>query len=207
MSIEIKKQYDLVDYEAAVKFMQLRVSEISNNLQKELIWFLNHDHIYTQGTSAKENEILKMNEIRIVKTNRGGKTTYHGPGQKVFYFVIDLKKFNKDIRKFLSIIEKTIIQTLNEYGVKSYADKKNIGIWIKQNNKINKIAAIGIKVKKWIAYHGFSINISNSLESYKKIIPCGIKSKSVSNLKNINNQDYSDLDDKIIKNFISNLKV
>ena len=206
MYIDIKKSKKPIEYRKAIKLLEERLIRINEEKAPDLIWSLEHLPVYTAGTNHKKTEILDSS-IDVIKTNRGGKITYHGPGQKVFYFVIDLKKFNKDIRKFLSIIEKTIIQTLNEYGVKSYADKKNIGIWIKQNNKINKIAAIGIKVKKWIAYHGFSINISNSLESYKKIIPCGIKSKSVSNLKNINNQDYSDLDDKIIKNFISNLKV
>ena len=206
MYIDIKKSKKPIEYRKAIKLLEERLIRINEEKAPDLIWSLEHLPVYTAGTNHKKTEILDSS-INVIKTNRGGKITYHGPGQKVFYFVIDLKKFNKDIRKFLSIIEKTIIQTLNEYGVKSYADKKNIGIWIKQNNKINKIAAIGIKVKKWIAYHGFSINISNSLESYKKIIPCGIKNKSVSNLKNINNQDYSDLDDKIIKNFISNLKV
>ncbi len=206
MYIDIKKSKKPIEYRKAIKLLEERLIRINEEKAPDLIWSLEHLPVYTAGTNHKKTEILDSS-IDVIKTNRGGKITYHGPGQKVFYFVVDLKKFNKDIRKFLSIIEKTIIQTLNEYGVKSYADKKNIGIWIKQNNKINKIAAIGIKVKKWIAYHGFSINISNSLESYKKIIPCGIKSKSVSNLKNINNQDYSDLDDKIIKNFISNLKV
>ena len=206
MYIDIKKSKKPIEYRKAIKLLEERLIRINEEKAPDLIWSLEHLPVYTAGTNHKKTEILDSS-IDVIKTNRGGKITYHGPGQKVFYFVIDLKKFNKDIRKFLSIIEKTIIQTLNEYGVKSYADKKNIGIWIKQNNKINKIAAIGIKVKKWIAYHGFSINISNSLESYKKIIPCGIKNKSVSNLKNINNQDYSDLDDKIIKNFISNLKV
>ena len=117
MNIEIKKQYDLVDYETSVKFMQLRVNEISRNLQKELIWFLNHDHIYTKGTSANENEILKTNEIKIVKTNRGGKTTYHGPGQRIVYFMIDLNSKKKDIRQFISIIEQSLIDFLKNYKI------------------------------------------------------------------------------------------
>jgi Lipoate-protein ligase B len=109
MSIEIKKQYDLVHYETSVKFMQIRVNQIFNKSKNELIWFLNHDHIYTQGTSAKTNEILKKNKIRIVKTNRGGKTTYHGPGQRIVYFMIDLNNKKKDIRKFITIIEKSLM--------------------------------------------------------------------------------------------------
>ena len=126
----------------------------------------------------------------LLKTNRGGKITYHGPGQLICYFVIDLKKRNKDIRKFISLIEKTIIKTLKFYKIETFADKSNIGIWYKDQSDIKKIAAIGVRVSKWIAYHGFSININNNLEKYKSIIPCGISDKGITNLKKINNQNY-----------------
>ena len=116
-------------------------------------------------------------------------------------------KKKKDIRKFISCIEKTIIETLKEYKIETFSDKDNIGIWHKKNNSINKVAAIGVRVKKWIAYHGFAININNNLEQYKKIIPCGITDKGVTNLMNINNNDYSDLDKLLIEKFISNLKI
>ena len=116
-------------------------------------------------------------------------------------------KKKKDIRKFINVIEKTIIQTLKLYNIETFPDKENIGIWYKANNEVNKVAAIGIRVSKWIAYHGFAININNNLEKYKKIIPCGIKDKGITNLKNIINQDYSKLGDKLIENFISNLKI
>ena len=124
----------------------------------------------------------------------------------VCYFVLDLRK-KKDIRKFISCIEKTIIETLKEYKIETFSDKDNIGIWHKKNNSINKVAAIGVRVKKWIAYHGFAINVNNNLEQYKKIIPCGITDKGVTNLININNNDYSDLDKLLIEKFISNLKI
>jgi lipoyl(octanoyl) transferase len=116
-------------------------------------------------------------------------------------------KKKKDIRKFISCIEKTIIETLKEYKIETFSDKDNIGIWHKKNNSINKVAAIGVRVKKWIAYHGFAININNNLEQYKKIIPCGITDKGVTNLININNIDYSNLDKLLIEKFISNLKI
>ena len=116
-------------------------------------------------------------------------------------------KEKKDIRKFITIIEKTIIQTLKFYKIETFPDKDNIGIWHKSDNEVKKIAAIGIRVSKWIAYHGFAININNDLENYKKIIPCGISDKGVTNLKNILDQDYSNLSDILIKNFISNLKI
>ncbi|NDG90098.1 MAG: lipoyl(octanoyl) transferase, partial [Proteobacteria bacterium] len=161
--------------------------------------------IYTAGSSYKESEILNKS-FKLIKTNRGGKITYHGPGQLICYFVIDLRNKKKDIRNFVCIIEKTIIQTLEEFNIKSFADRNNVGVWTKKNNKIEKIAAIGIRVSKWIAYHGFSININNDLNKYKNIIPCGIKDKGVTNLKSIIDQNYSGLDQKIIDNFIINLK-
>ena len=147
------------------------------------------------------------NSINLIQTNRGGKITYHGPGQSIFYFVINLNKRKKDIRNFINIIENTIIQTLSEYKIKSFADKDDVGIWVNDNNKIKKIAAIGIRVSKWIAFHGFSINISNDLRKYKKIIPCGIKNKGITNLKSMKMQDYKGLNNKIINNLIKNLAI
>ena len=205
MNIEIKKSKKPIKYEDAIKFMEQRLVEISENKSKELLWILEHDDLYTAGTSYSENEILNKS-IKIFKTKRGGKITYHGPGQLICYFVIDLKKRNKDIRKFISLIEKTIIDTLMTYKIKTFSDKKNIGIWYKKNLKIEKVAAIGVRVSKWIAYHGFSININNNLEKYKAIIPCGIKDKGVTNLKKIRNQDYKKLKNILIDNFVFNLK-
>ena len=164
-----------------------------------------HDHIYTSGTSYKENEIIDKS-INIIKTNRGGKITYHGPGQLICYFVIDLKKGKKDIRKFISVIEKSIIETLSLYDIETFADKENIGIWYNDNSTIKKVAAIGIRVSKWIAYHGFSININNDLKKYDAIIPCGIKDKGITNLKQIKNQNYDDLENKLIEIFQTNLE-
>ena len=120
--------------------------------------------------------------------------------------LIDLKNRNKDIRKFLNLIEKTIIETLKKYQINSFSDRKNIGIWIKNKNKVKKISAIGIRIKRWIAYHGFSLNISNTLASYKKIVPCGIKNKGITNLKLIKNQNYKNIKNEIVYNFIKNLE-
>ena len=206
MNIEIKKSEKPIKYQDALVFMKKRLSDIIENNSNELIWILEHDHLYTAGTSSKENEILDKS-IKIYKTNRGGKITYHGPGQLICYFVIDLRKRNKDIRKLINLIEKTIIDTLKEYKINTQADNNNIGIWFKEKKTLKKVAAIGIKVSKWIAYHGFAINIKNDLENYKKIIPCGVSDKGITNLKKIVDQDYSEMSDKIIKNFISNLKI
>ena len=205
MSIEIKKSIKPVNYFDAINILESRLKDLYENNKKELIWILEHKEVFTAGTSFKKNEIIDKS-IKILETNRGGKITYHGPGQLICYFVLDLRK-KKDIRKFITIIEKTIIETLKFYKIETFPDKDNIGIWHKSNNQVKKIAAIGIRVSKWIAYHGFAININNDLENYKKIIPCGISDKGVTNLKNILDQDYSNLNDLLIKNFISNLKI
>jgi len=205
MKIEIKKSQKPVKYDDALRIMEKRLLDINQNKSNDLIWILEHDDIYTAGTNYKENEIIDKS-IKIFKTNRGGKITYHGFGQLICYFVIDLKKRKKDIRKFISILEKTIIDTLKFYHIDTFADKENIGIWYNDNSKIKKVAAIGVRVSKWIAYHGFSININTNLEKYKAIIPCGIKDKGVTNLKKIKDQNYKELKNRLIKNFISNLQ-
>ena len=206
MKIEIKKSTKPVEYKEAIDFLEKRLVQINQKKETELIWVLEHPNIYTAGTSYNENEILDKS-INVVKTNRGGKITYHGPGQTICYFVIDLNKRKRDIRKFTTTIENTIIQTLKEYQINSFNDRDNIGIWVNHENKIKKIAAIGVKVSRWIAYHGFAINVNNNLEKYNKIIPCGIKNKSVSNLKLIKDQNYDELNNKIINNFIKNLEI
>ena len=205
MKIEIKKSIKPIKYNFALRLMEQRLEQISAEGKKELIWILEHKEIFTGGTNYKENEILDKS-INFIKTNRGGKITYHGPGQLVFYFVLDLKKRGKNIRKLIYTVEKTIIDTLNDFKIKSFADRKNIGIWYMNNKNVEKIAAIGIKVKKWIAYHGFAINISNDLKKYEKIIPCGIKELKVTNLNKIKKQDYKRFADKLISNFLINIE-
>ena len=204
MNIEIKKSKKPIKYKEAIKTMEERLLQINNNSSNELIWILEHEDIYTAGTNFKENEILDKS-INIIKTNRGGKITYHGKGQLICYFVINLNKRKKDIRNFISILEKTIIDTLKFYKIDTFSDKENIGIWFNDKKNFKKVAAIGVRVSKWIAYHGFSININNDLKKYNSIIPCGITDKGVTNLKNIKDQNYNDLEDELIKNFISNL--
>ena len=204
MNIEIKKSEKPVIYEDAKKMMEDRLLNVDQNKSNELIWTLEHPEIYTAGTSYDESDILDKS-IKILETNRGGKITYHGPGQLICYFVIDLKKRKKDIRNFITIIEKTIIDTLQFFNIKTFSDKENIGIWYKDNEQTKKVAAIGVRISKWIAYHGFSININNNLDKYRAIIPCGIKDKGVTNLKQIRDQDYEEIDKKLVEIFISNL--
>ena len=206
MSIEIKKSKKPVNYSKAIKFLEKRLDQISKNKAKELIWILEHPSTYTSGNVLDKKDILD-NSIKIIKTSRGGKITWHGPGQIVCYLVIDLNNRKKNIRNFLNIIESSIINTLKEFGINSYADRKNIGIWVNTKSGEKKIAAIGIKIKKWITFHGFSININNDLNYYKKIIPCGIKNKGVTNLNEIKKQNYKRIKNIIIKNLILNFKI
>ena len=204
MNIEIKISKKPIEYGKAIKYLESRLDKIKEGKAKELIWILEHNDIYTAGSSYKDDEILDK-KIKLIKTNRGGKITWHGPGQIIFYFLIDLSKRNKDIRNFLTVIESSIIKSLKEYNISSFSDRKNIGIWIKKRNSTKKIAAIGIRVKKWIAYHGFSLNINNDIEKYKKIIPCGIKNKGVTNLRLVKDLNYKYLKKKIVKNLLKNL--
>ena len=209
MIIEIKKSIKPIKYENAIELLEKRLNEIHSKKKNELIWILEHKEVYTAGTSYKNNEILDKS-IKLIKTKRGGKITYHGPGQLVFYFVIDLNKREKNIRKLISSVENTIINTLKEFKINVFADRKNVGIWHKRktinNVKIEKVAAIGIKVKRWIAYHGFALNVSNNLDAYTKIIPCGIKDKEITNLIKIKKQKYNNISEILIEKFLKEIR-
>ena len=206
MNIEIKKSIKPIKYTNAIDFLEARLKDINDNKKGDLIWILQHEEVYTAGTSYNKDELLNK-DINLIKTNRGGKITYHGPGQLICYFVIDLKKRQKDIRKFIRLIEKTIIASLAEFKIKSFGDPKNIGIWVENNSNVKKIAAIGLRVSKWIAYHGFAINIDNDLSKYKNIIPCGILDKGITNLKEVKDQDYNRLSEIVITNLSKNLEI
>ena len=201
MNIEIKKSIKPINYFDAINLLEKRLEDLHNNIDRELIWTLEHNEIFTAGTSYKESEILD-NSIELIKTNRGGKITCHSPGQLICYFVLDLRK-KKDIRKFISCIEKTIIETLKEYKIETFSDKDNIGIWHKKNNSINKVAAIGVRVKKWIAYHGFALNVSTNISKYKGIVPCGIRDKKITSLKNLGIKNCKNINKIISKNFLN----
>ena len=172
------------------------------NEKKELIWFLNHDHIYTMGTSSNKKESQNKIDIPLIKTNRGGKINLHNPSKKIIYFALNLNKRGKDVRKLVSKIETCIMEILKEYEIKSCTDKKNIGIWVKKKDNLMKIAAIGIRVRKWIAYHGFAINVSNDLSKYKNIVPCGVKDKGITSLKEIGVNNLDKIEEIIAKKFL-----
>lgn len=205
MSIEIKISKKPVEYYKAFKTLEKRHLDVINNKKPELIWILEHPSVFTAGVSFKDEDLLDKTQ-KIIKTNRGGRITYHGPGQLVFYVVINLKKRKQDIRWFINILENTLINTLRNYKVVAKANRKNVGIWVKHKRKIKKIAAIGIKIKKWVAYHGFSLNINTNLKEYKKIIPCGLKNRNVVNLVDITNKKPLNIKNYIITNFLNNLK-
>ncbi|MDC1096746.1 lipoyl(octanoyl) transferase LipB [Pelagibacteraceae bacterium] len=199
--MEIKISNRLIPYKTAMKFLQKRVDKIKIGKEIDLLWILEHPITYTAGIRSKKNEILDK-KIKVISTNRGGKITVHNPGQKIIYFAVDLNKKKKDVRKFISILEKSIIQFLKKYNIKSNSDKKNIGIWVK--NK--KIAAIGVRITKWIAYHGCSINVSNNLKDYKKILPCGLENSKITSIKEEGIKKISNQNKNLINIFCQNLK-
>jgi lipoyl(octanoyl) transferase len=202
MNIEVKNSQKAVDYTESMKILEQRVDDVLSGKKKELLWVLEHKNVYTAGTSANKFDQIDK-KIKVIKTNRGGKHTYHGEGQKVVYFVLNLNKREKNIRKLLNNIEECIVSVLKDYGIKSHPDRKNIGIWIKKNNELYKIAAIGIKVRKWIAYHGFAINVSNDLTKYNAIIPCGIKNRKITSLNVLGIKKYKEINNVIIARFLN----
>ena len=200
MSIEVKISKRRISYKIAMKFLHKRVEKLKANKGRELLWILEHPVTYTAGIRSNNKEIIDK-KIKIINTNRGGKITLHNPGQKVIYFVLNLNKRKRDIRRLISAIEKSIIEFLWIYKIKGKKDKKNIGIWV--NNK--KIAAIGLRISKWIAYHGFSININNNLAQYLKIIPCGLDNQKITSMYNENRVTIKNIEKKIIDILIKNI--
>jgi len=202
MNIEVKNSVKSIDYSKSMKILEKRAHDVFLGKKDELLWVLEHNRVYTAGASSKNIDLLDKN-IKVIKTNRGGKHTCHGPGQKVVYFVLNLNKREKDIRKLVNKLERCIMDILNEYKIESYPDRKNIGIWVREKNKQMKIAAIGIKVKRWVAYHGFALNVKNDLKMYNGIVPCGIKNKGITSLKKIGIVDYKNIEKVIIDKFLN----
>ena len=180
--------------------MNRRVEEVKLGKNNELIWVLEHPTTYSAGVRFNKKDILKKN-IKVIKTNRGGKITLHNKGQKIIYFVINLNNRKKDIRKFISALEDSILQFLNIYKIKAKRDKKNIGIWVKGK----KIAAIGLRVSRWVAFHGCSININNNLKQYLNIIPCGLSNELITSIYNEKKIKLQNYEKKIANIFIENI--
>jgi len=202
MNMEVKNSVKPIDYIQSMNELEKRVDEVLAGKKDELLWILEHNIVYTAGSSSNNNDLINK-KIKVIKTNRGGKHTLHSPGQKVIYFVLNLNKRGRDIRKLITNIENCIIKVLSEYNLESYPDKKNIGVWVGDKRNQKKIAAIGIRVKKWIAYHGFAININNDLNKYKNIIPCGIKNKKVTSLEEMGIKNFRNINEVISRNFLN----
>lgn len=207
-SLEVKISKKNIDYAESIKTMEKRVKEILDKKEKDLIWFLNHDHIYTCGTSSNENEILNKINIPIIKTNRGGKITYHGPGQRIIYFIINLNKRKKDVRKFVNLLEDTVTCLLKNFQIESTSFSDRIGIWVTKVNGITlskekKIGAIGLRIKKWVTYHGLSFNIDPDLTYYDHIRACGLVDYSTTSLKELGIKTSTKEFDKIFLNIFN----
>lgn len=172
-----------VDYEAAVAEMEARVAAIRAGTARELIWLLEHPPLYTAGASAKPQDLIAPDRLPVYKTGRGGQYTYHGPGQRVVYVLLDLKKHGNDIRCFVHNLEEWIIRTLARFSVKGERRAGRVGVWVARGaGREDKIAAIGVRVRKWVSFHGLAINVEPNLAHYAGIVPCGIAEHGVTSL-------------------------
>lgn len=191
---------ELVEYPRALSFMEQRVSDIITKDKNSALWLLQHKDVYTAGISAKDEDLLKKTDIDIFKINRGGKYTYHGPQMLIGYLMLDLKKFfadgKPDIAVFVEFIEKWVIRFLARFDIEGFIRKDRVGIWVMENGLEKKIGAIGIKVKKWVTYHGLAINIDPNLKAFDNIVPCGISNFGVTSLQKLGidlNQDFEQI--------------
>ena len=208
---------DTIDYEVALKRMEKIVDEIIQNNKNETIWLLEHNKVYTAGTSTKDIHLEDVKDAPIFKTNRGGQLTFHGPGQRIIYLMINLKRFAYDIRKYVHFLEQLIINTLQELNISTHRWDKAIGVWTykishinenKQCNRRFKIASIGIRVRKKISFHGISVNIYPNLNYFDKIIPCGLENSKATSIKDLGlDVTFNDFDDALMYNFEKLLKI
>lgn len=186
MIINFKESSLAIPYGDALSFMDDQVAQILEGKAKESVWFLEHTPVYTLGTGGKSSDIMGHGEIPILETNRGGRSTYHGPGQRVIYLMLNLKERCPDIKRFVWGLEEWIIQTLQHFKVEGFRREGRVGIWVNHPLKgESKIAAIGLRVRKWICFHGISINLNPNLDHYKGIVPCGIQEYSVTSLQDL----------------------
>lgn len=177
--VEWKVSDGLIEYEDAVAFMEQRVLDIHKGQANELIWLLEHPALLTAGTSAKDHDILNPEQFPIHRAARGGQYTYHGPGQRVIYVMLDLTKRGRDVRKFVSAMEEWVIKTLGNFNIEAERRTGRVGVWVDRTEPMGpmreeKIAAIGVRIRRWVSFHGISINIEPDLSHFQAIVPCGI---------------------------------
>ena len=169
-----------IDYEHAVAAMEARVAAIRPGLAPELIWLLEHPPLYTAGTSAREEDLLDPQLLPVHRTGRGGRYTYHGPGQRIAYVMLDLDRRDRDVRCHVHRLEEWMIRTLAHFGVRGERRAGRVGIWVGQRGgEEEKIAAIGVRVRRWVTYHGIALNVDPELDHYRGIVPCGIAEHGV----------------------------
>jgi lipoyl(octanoyl) transferase len=180
---EWKISKGLTPYEDALELMEKRVMDIRMGNEPELVWFVEHPPLYTAGTSSKETDLLSPDKFPVYDAGRGGQYTYHGPGQRVVYVMLDLEKRGRDVRKYIADLEEWIIDTLAEFNVIGEKREGRVGVWVRrEGTREDKIAAIGVRVRKWVTFHGICINVEPDLNHYTGIVPCGISEHGVTSL-------------------------
>jgi lipoyl(octanoyl) transferase len=207
--IEYSISNKAINYEDSVEIMEKRVEHISSKIKSELLWFLEHPAIYTAGTSSNEKDLLKKNTLPVFKTSRGGEYTYHGPGQRIIYIMLNLRERSYDIRRFVNTLESWIVDSLSDLGVESRLIKGKVGVWIdKRGEPEEKIASIGLRVRKGITFHGISLNIDPNLDHFNGIVSCGNKKNGVTSLKKLGIiLPKEKIDEILLKNFEKNFYI
>ena len=206
--IEFETTKGLIDYQKALVVMEARVTGIHEGSETELIWFVEHPPVYTAGTNSNKNDLLNPTRFPVHQVGRGGQYTYHGPGQRVVYIMLNLNKRGKDVRGFIHNLEQVVINTLTEFGITGERRPGRVGIWVNETETEKKIAAIGIRIRHWITFHGISININPNLEHFSGINPCGISEFGVTSLTNLNvNCTIEDFDTALKEHFSKIFKI
>ena len=184
--VEWRVSDGMVDYKTALDFMTSRVGGILKGIESEMVWLLEHPSVYTAGTSAKDEELLSESTFPVIRVTRGGRYSYHGPGQRVVYVMLHLGRRDKrDVRLYVRNLGLWVVNTLAEFAIDSHFDSNNTGVWVQCNGQEKKIAAFGIAISRWVTYHGFSVNISTDLNNYLGIVPCGMAGSSVTSLQDL----------------------
>jgi lipoyl(octanoyl) transferase len=203
--IEFFNSSELVDYKKSIELMEKRVEGIDQGKASELLWFLEHPSIYTAGTSSNDKDLLNKNLFPVFRTNRGGQFTYHGPGQRVAYVILNVRDRDYNVKSFIRLLEQWIMNSLMDIGIKSFLIKGKVGIWV---NNEEKIASLGLRIRKGISFHGISLNINPNLEHFSGIIPCGNENSGITSIEKIGlNIKKKEIDKILISNFKKTFEV